>query len=95
MATATTTQGVDRMTTTTTDNRKQPTTDDVLNGLASSLCRLAAQMPYLSNETYQTEYELLCRNYGWMLHHITGVGSWQALSECAITVRVAAEKAAA
>ena len=94
MATATTTREIE-MNTTTTDNRKQPTTKDVLNGLASSLCRLAAQMPYVSNETYQTEYDLLCRNYGWMLHHITGVGSWQALSECAITVRVAAEKAAA
>lgn len=66
----------------------------VREALANSLCRLAAQMPYCTDDEARLEFHSLDKScsHKW-LYEVTGVASWRALLDKAITVRAAAEGA--
>lgn len=70
------------------------TTHFVRMELAATLCRLAALMPYTSDDIAISEFATLDARCSHLLHHVTGIGTWQALLDAALPVRIAAEEVA-
>jgi hypothetical protein len=75
--------------------------NDYLDGLAresfvSALCRLAAEMPYCSDEQADREYRAVCRYRGYdRIARLFGVESGRDMMDAAIRVRAAAEQVTA
>jgi len=91
MATATTTQEIEM--TTTVNAPAVPTIgpyDSFREDFASALCRLAAAMPYSSENAARNEMSVLVCNWG-IGEFPIGIKSYSDLLDRAIIVRAAAE----